>query len=344
MRCNAITKQGKQCRNNALTDAEYCVVHATADASTLSTKSPVTSTTTREASVPALGKIAWLQLDPLINLMRGNRKLRSLGLAITIVLFIASFMFVWYCWFVWLVGVWHWSFDETGWHTFAGLYAIFMLAGGPLYVPFVAGYAVIQVLNLYNEDQEKLLSQAVSRTSQAQEEAEDYLQHELGSLGTAGLVPLLRYSRVQLESYYEIGLSQTQRSFRYSIIAMWIGFLIIVLGLLYQVIPFQELGLPAPNTDIAMVSLAGGAVVEVISALFLWVYRSSIAQLTYFYNRQMYNHGILMAFRIAQSMDEGDETKKTIVKKMLSQAWQVDRPSAPSSAGIRQLFPGSKKG
>ena len=34
------------------------------------------------------------------------------------------------------------------------------------------------------------------------------------------LIPLITYSKLELETYYKLGLSQTQKSYKYSIIAM----------------------------------------------------------------------------------------------------------------------------
>ncbi len=279
-----------------------------------------------------------------MSLLRGSKKFRATALIFAVSLFLASFLLVLYCWFNLLPQVWNWGFSALHWKVIPGFVAVMFLAILPIYAPFLTGIGCVKILSLYGEEVESQLSLAVNRASQAQGEAEEYLQRQLGTEHSAGLVPLMRYSRVQLESYYKIGLNQTQRSFRYSITAMWIGFFIIILGIVYQVVPFEEYGLPKANTDIKMISLAGGGIVELISALFLWVYRSSIAQLTYFYNRQIYNHGVLMAYRIAQTMDQGDDTKKMIVEKMMSQAWTVERPGAPSGAGFKKLIHGGQQG
>jgi len=63
-----------------------------------------------------------------------------------------------------------------------------------------------------------------------------------------------------------------------------------------------------------------------VSALFLWVYRSSTGQLTYFYNRQIHTHNVVMCFRIASSMENSDEAKRSIVDKVLDRTWEVNQP------------------
>ena len=74
-----------------------------------------------------------------------------------------------------------------------------------------------------------------------------------------------------------------------------------------------------------------------ISALFLWIYRNSINQLNYFYNRQMHLHNVLVCERIAASMNEPDETRRTIVEKVLSSTWDV-KPPSESGKGITKLI------
>ncbi len=274
--------------------------------------------------------------DAVLDLLRHRKNFRGIALVLSLIVFVASFAVVWYCWFGLIPAVWNWGF-VFGWQAIPAFVALIFLATLPIYAPVGTALIVTRIVGLYAEEADSEVSDAVGRASTAQREAEKYLQQELGENGKSGLVPLMGYSRVQLESYYEIGLTQTQRSFRYSVIAMWIGFFLIVSGIAYQVFPFQQFGIPEAKTDLAFVSIAGGAIIEVISALFLWVYRSSIVQLTYFYNRQIYNHGVLMAYLIAQTMENGDDTKKLIIEKMLSQNWAIARPDAPSSAGIKNL-------
>lgn len=147
-------------------------------------------------------------------------------------------------------------------------------------------------------------------------------------------MPLLRYSRVQLEAYYEIGLTQTQRSFRYSVIAMWIGFSVIVSGIVIRVVDLGKFGVRPLDSDVSTLIIVSGAIIEVISALFLWVYRSSIRQLTYFYNRQLYNHSVLMSQRIAETMTSADEVKKTIIEQLLDRSWTFEPDTLPSGKSL----------
>jgi len=79
-----------------------------------------------------------------------------------------------------------------------------------------------------------------------------------------------------------------------------------------------------------------------IAALFLWVYRSSIAQLTYFYNRQMHIHNVVMCYRMAASMKEPDTAVGKIIDKVLEQTWGVEQQPLPSGKVVSELY-GDKK-
>jgi hypothetical protein len=115
---------------------------------------------------------------------------------------------------------------------------------------------------------------------------------------------------------------------------MWIGFTIITFGVVIHVIDLDRFGLRPIDTNINTLIIISGAIVEIISALFLWVYRSSIKQLTYFYNRQMYNHSVLMSQRIAETMSDSDELKKIMIEKLLDRSWVNESNSLPSGKSL----------
>jgi len=119
---------------------------------------------------------------------------------------------------------------------------------------------------------------------------------------------------------------------------MWIGFAFLIIGFSTYFLPVERIGLNQPdNINTALISV--GAIIEFISALFLWVYRSSTGQLTYFYNRQMYTHSVVLCYKIAESMSKGgDEAKQKIVEKVLERTWSVERPAPPNSKGIKDLI------
>ncbi len=243
-----------------------------------------------------------------------------------------SLAIVGFVWTQWLPPHASWAFGELSLRSLVGIITVPLLALIPLYVPGGAIMTVAWVLEVYADASVIKLRQALNRGSAEQSAAEADLARE----DDTGLVPLLRYSRLQLESYYEIGLTQTQRSFRYGVVAMWIGFAVILIGIVIQLVDLDRYGVRPLESDVDTLILISGAIIEVISALFLWVYRSSIRQLTYFYNRQMYNHSALMSAKIAGSMSDGDATRSLIVDRLLDKTWATDPGSLPSGTS---LFP-----
>jgi hypothetical protein len=167
---------------------------------------------------------------------------------------------------------------------------------------------------------------------------EDEASAKLEETDQVGLLPLLRYSRAQLEAYYLVGLSQTRRSFLNSVLAMWLGFILLLVGVCLYVGPVEKLGLTRPQQDFTIFIMGGAAIIEFISALFLWVYRSSTGQLDYFYDRQMHTHNVVMCYRIASTMEKADDTKRLIVQKVLERTWAPDRPQPTGAKGLRELL------
>jgi hypothetical protein len=123
---------------------------------------------------------------------------------------------------------------------------------------------VLQILESYAEAEAAKTTEAVRQGFSEQESVEDALKE----IDKSGLVLLLRYSRVQLERYYTIGLTQTQRSFLYSVIAMWIGFMVILAGIIVPVIDLQKFGLLPAVANVSTLAIVSGIIIEVISALF----------------------------------------------------------------------------
>ena len=212
-------------------------------------------------------------------------------------------------------------------------FAIMILACLPIWILMVVfqGLGKIVSISLAVQDKE------VTGTLDIVAEEEKKFLDSVEGLDHAGLMPLIRYSRIQLEAYYKIGLTQTRRGFLYAVIAMWVGFIFLITGFSIHILPIENLGLIRPPNNINYVILGVGAIIEFVSALFLWIYRSSTSQLTYFYDRQMYTHSVMICFRIAENMKDGDATKKTIVEKVLERKWSPERPTPPSTGRLNKM-------
>lgn len=221
------------------------------------------------------------------------------------------------CWIVWLPDLWGWGFAEHDWKVLRAAAAVF----GAMYLiliplfPFTYGPKVLgPLLAFYVRDR------SLQKAEEASEEQIE-LEQKLIQDDTTGLIELVKNSRLQLQEYYYKGHSQAEKSFRYSILAMWIGFGVIITGVAAYI--FQIFGTSSSSStdDVHILTVASGAVIEIVSALFLWVYSRSIRQLTYFYDRQSYNHHIIMCTKIAEKADKSDDIRKLIVERVLEHSW-----------------------
>jgi hypothetical protein len=253
------------------------------------------------------------------RLFRLSSGWRSVVLSLLVSAFLAAIIALSYICWIWLLPMaWNWGFAPTTWRGILSVIFAFYL----VLIPFCPFYFVQKpasdILDLFLEAQEE------KRTRQVQENLtrlqgnqvpidSDQLRDDKSSL-----MPIIHYSRKQLDSYYSIGLEQTERSFRYSIIAMWIGFLVIVVGIAIVLMPSAT----ARTTDLHIITIASGTVIELVSGLFLWVYRSSIKQLNYFYDRQMVLHSILLCDRISGGMTNPDAMRKLIIENILENTWE----------------------
>ena len=245
--------------------------------------------------------------------LRTHRRTRGVAVfAISILTPAAVAVAGYLCWWIWLPELWAWGFSPVTWRAILTVLGALYLVIIPLIPVAFAAEPVNVLLNMYAKDADERVRQLIEQATLGQDELEKLLQAE----DSHGLVKLVRYSRLQLQAYYQIGLSQTQRSFRYSVIAMWIGFLVIVAGVVDYLVPETvfNIGARAPAQEFA---LLGGLIIELISAAFLWVYKSSINQLTYFYDRQQLNHNALLSFSVAETMVKKDAAKLKIIERLL---------------------------
>lgn len=274
--------------------------------------------------------------ERLKTLLRTRPQFRNVALVLLLLTIPLSLAAVWFIWFRSIPALWSWGFDDLSWRAVPAFLGAFFLAVLPIYLPVGSVLGTLSILAMYADQQTVMLKEAVKRGSDEQAMVEE----ELRTIDQSGLVLLLRYSRLQLEAYYGIGLTQTQRSFAFSVIAMWIGFAVIIIGILIRVIDLGQLGLRPLDNDTSTLVILAGAVIEIVSALFLWVYRSSVRQLTYFYDRQMYNHSVLMCHRISETMQTADEIKKAIIERVLDKTWESRQDALPKGKQLIALAAG----
>ncbi|MDB5859164.1 MAG: hypothetical protein JWQ76_2853 [Ramlibacter sp.] len=263
-------------------------------------------------------------------------KLRVVAWTVAAVAFLALLPLVYLCWYWLPLRLWDWAM-AAWWHWAPAALGYLFLFCIPVWGAMLANAFASTLASLALEGEEAVVRQAQQTIRETEEDAIARLEQT----DAAGLLPLLKYSRAQLEAYYAVGLSQTRKSFYNSVLAMWLGFVLLMLGVAFYVGPVEQLGLKPPSQDFRNLIMGGAAIIEFISALFLWVYRSSTAQLTYFYNRQMHSHTSILCFRIASTMEtsKGDDVKRLIVEKALDWTGAPERPPLAGGRGMRALVP-----
>lgn len=260
------------------------------------------------------------------------------GVLVFAVLFFVEVILI-YSW-VWpnfVLALWNWG--KQAWYCWiiAGIIDFILIILIIAFVWFTSIDKIIKIITWYAEEE----TSKAEVTIQKYEKEEEKIAAKIGEKDDSGLLPAIRYSGETLKTYYGISIKQTRRSFLFSVIAMFIGFFIILTGIASTFGFLEPFFRDIEPTDINNIVIAGGILAETISALFLWVYNKSSSQLTYFYNRQIHAHNIILAFRIADTMSETakDETKQEIVKNILevSMAPQTEI-KLPGGSGFKKLL------
>ena len=114
----------------------------------------------------------------------------------------------------------------------------------------------------------------------------------------------------QLTEYYTINKSQARNSFRFSIFAIVLGLITIVGGI--WIFYFRD----TPNLQLATISSISGTLIESIGALYFFIYKKSLEQLNYFYDKLIETQNIMLAVTLAERM-ENEEKKAEIREKII---------------------------
>jgi hypothetical protein len=102
-----------------------------------------------------------------------------------------------------------WGFSPLSWKSILSIFGALYL----LIIPFIPIALFQEFLGALLES---ILDESDSRIRRSVNEADEQqtqIESKLEEQDDTGLIPLIRYSRLQLQAYYELGLTQTQRSF-----------------------------------------------------------------------------------------------------------------------------------
>ena len=263
------------------------------------------------------------------RLLGGNQANKFTGIGVALAALATLLASAYAAWFMVLPRLWVWGDTSLTKTILAGFASLFLFAV-PLYVYMMMAamaepFADVKVSQVKETrfDLQAIEAETIER---------------LGGTQVGELLTLVRYSRAQLDAYYAMGLQQTRGSFKNALIAMWLGFSILLLGIFSYVVPVEIAWLRPPSGDFTVVVLASAVIVELIAALFLWTYRSTVGQLTFYYQLQMRSHAAIQSFSIASTMVSNDDAKRAVIDSALATSLTPERLDLPSSKGFAALI------
>ncbi|RIK81745.1 MAG: hypothetical protein DCC68_07940 [Planctomycetota bacterium] len=163
--------------------------------------------------------------------------------------------------------------------------------------------------------------EAIQRRLAAHDEPGDVLQS-------------IQLSLNQLSEYYTISKGQARGSFRVSVAAMILGFVTLIGGV--WLFFFQSSDTRVAT--VATLSAIGGVLSQFLAASYFYLYRTTIAQMNYFYDRLVSLQDTMLSIRLCEGIDDKPlqlALKEKIVVALLAQQSRAV-PSAtaglPSSA------------
>ncbi len=266
----------------------------------------------------------------LARFMKGTNKQAIFFVILTFLLLFLSItaMLVYLLWFRWIPPIASWAFIQNDFSAVGvGIWSAVKYILGSVGICLCALIPVIFFIAIISQYFPVLFSELpvisdeyIARKWKLDEEKAKEYENTIKK-DADNLIMWVNYSRIELEQYYRIGLQQGTKSYKSSLIAMWTGFAIMIIGILLFFLPSLNLPIKiSPNSNIQLLTIASGVIFELVAGLFLWVYQSSKNQLTYFYNRQVYIHNALFAYKISNTIQNGassDLSKQHIIEKIL---------------------------
>lgn len=121
-------------------------------------------------------------------------------------------------------------------------------------------------------------------------------------------------SQIELLSrFYDLSLSQAQRSFRWALVAGMVGLIFFIAAIGFTMLD---------NQKISTVTLIGGGMVEFISGVNFYLYGKTIGQLTLFQGRLEITQRFLLANSLCESL--GDELRDTTRAQLIFQLANIE--------------------
>lgn len=113
------------------------------------------------------------------------------------------------------------------------------------------------------------------------------------------ILKLMRRNVAELKEYYTINKQQARNAFTSAIIVCFLGFIIFASGVVVSYFSNN-------NNTIIVYSTISGAIVEIISGLFFWLYSQSLKQINLFHESLRNSEKFLTAVHLAERVTDSN--------------------------------------
>lgn len=116
-----------------------------------------------------------------------------------------------------------------------------------------------------------------------------------------------------LSKFYDLSLDQAGRSFRWALIASIVGLLFFLAAIGFQMMAKE-------GSDLPMITLIGGALIEFIAGINFYLYGKTLSQLTLFQGRLEVTQRFLLANSLCNKLGDElrDETRADLISQLAS--------------------------
>ena len=116
-----------------------------------------------------------------------------------------------------------------------------------------------------------------------------------------------------LSKFYDLSLDQAGRSFRWALIASIVGLLFFLAAIAFQMIDKE-------GSELPMITLIGGALIEFIAGINFYLYGKTLSQLTLFQGRLEVTQRFLLANSLCNKLGDElrDETRADLIAQLAS--------------------------
>lgn len=119
----------------------------------------------------------------------------------------------------------------------------------------------------------------------------------------------IQLSLNQLKEYYTINLSQARSSYRWSIAAIIVGIITLLVGIWFFYFNTN------PNISLAVISGISGVIIEFIGASNIYIYNKSLKQLNLYFKELITIQDTMLAIELCDKIEDVD--KKTQIKEKI---------------------------